>query len=315
MSNEFRLYSESQVLKEDEFKDITTPIDYLAKMQHYGIPTRLIDLTVDPLIALFFSVQNIDVESDSLVYVFIKKGLSKDSKHVRLLSLLPKLENYDIPFVQKQYFAIYNETISQEEIIDYSTKPAFIKYEEKISYQNNRIRNQKGTFVICNNTLNNGLIEHQIEPLIDTPTVTIRIPHEYKNLIKQELDEKYSINDTYIYPELPSVATYLIEKYKDSNFSYENKYTIVNIEDISKLTAKRISVVVVLEKRLNIQQIKDIGRKVINKYVKEIYLYMLLCSPLQLIYELYLCGKIVFDSIKKLLTHLRSSPRYSAIIC
>lgn len=268
ISNEFRLYSESQALKQDEFKDITTPIDYLAKMQHYGIPTRLIDFTVDPLVALFFSVQNIDVKSDSIVYVFIRKGLSKESKHVRLLSLLAKLINYDIPFVQKQYFAIYNEIISHEEIIDYSSKPAFIGYEEEINYQNNRIRNQKGTFVICCNTLNNGLIQHHIEPLNDIPTVTIRIPHEYKKLIKQELDEKYSINDTYIYPELPSVATYLIEKYKDNNFSYENEYTIVNSEDVSVLTAKRISIVVVLEKSLHIQHIKDIGRRVIDKYAK-----------------------------------------------
>lgn len=55
--NESSIYTEAIKMRTMEFDGLTSPIECLSKMQHYGIPTRLVDLTIDPLIALFFAVQ------------------------------------------------------------------------------------------------------------------------------------------------------------------------------------------------------------------------------------------------------------------
>lgn len=48
------------------------PINMLAKMQHYGIPTRLLDITENALVALYFACKEY-FEHDGKVFCFVKK--------------------------------------------------------------------------------------------------------------------------------------------------------------------------------------------------------------------------------------------------
>ena len=45
-------------------------LEWLALAQHYGLPTRLLDWTTNPLIALFFANENYDREVDSAVWCY-----------------------------------------------------------------------------------------------------------------------------------------------------------------------------------------------------------------------------------------------------
>lgn len=53
------------------FKNDLSPLALLAKMQHYGFPTRLLDITENPLVALYFACSENDenVNEDGIVYI------------------------------------------------------------------------------------------------------------------------------------------------------------------------------------------------------------------------------------------------------
>ncbi|MGA3699379.1 FRG domain-containing protein [Enterobacteriaceae bacterium TYF_5] len=55
--NESIIYREFSLENSNEFSDIKSCFDNLVKMQHYSLPTRLLDLTTNPLIALYFACE------------------------------------------------------------------------------------------------------------------------------------------------------------------------------------------------------------------------------------------------------------------
>lgn len=267
LCNESSIINEAIRMKADEFSQLHHPLQKLSKLQHYGIPTRLIDVTVDPLIALYFAVENVDDLSNGKVLLYLNNGCDFESDQAKLLSLIATLKDRDIDKVLIEYKSVFNNEITSDIAFAYINKPIFIRYSEELKVLNPRLYNQKGTFLICGNDVVNRTIMNNLKSLDSlTPNMTIRIPYEYKRFIKDELDKKYGINNVVIYPELPSVADYIKQKYKKENFTADGKYSIVQTKNISHGLARRISVVVVLNAHLRIDQIRSIGIDVINIY-------------------------------------------------
>lgn len=126
----------------DTFREDMKPVELLAILQHYGIPTRLLDVTENALVALYFACCS-HPETDGEVFVFLSKNDHVDNAPVisaiadtyRLTRGAPySLEHFykaasnQLYFVEHRHiFEICGEKINCAEwIADCCEKPLFV---------------------------------------------------------------------------------------------------------------------------------------------------------------------------------------------
>lgn len=90
IKNEDRMFYELISRLPDEFRGCQNTFEYLVKMQHYGYPTRLLDITSNPLVALYFACAKDDGDDGSLITFNIKRNdiRNYESDTVALISNL-----------------------------------------------------------------------------------------------------------------------------------------------------------------------------------------------------------------------------------
>lgn len=57
VEKEHLLFHDMVAHEPQSFSECKSTLDYLVQMQHYGLPTRLLDMTTNPLVALYFACQ------------------------------------------------------------------------------------------------------------------------------------------------------------------------------------------------------------------------------------------------------------------
>lgn len=89
-SNEDKIIREMLIRCPREFSSMNSSFEKLVKMQHYNLPTRLLDLTENPLVALYFACTGDDEEGQDGEIIFFKIPKSKikyfDSDTVSVVS-------------------------------------------------------------------------------------------------------------------------------------------------------------------------------------------------------------------------------------
>jgi hypothetical protein len=96
LKNEHKFFRELELRYPNIFDNAKSTIDKLAIMQHYGLPTRLLDFTTNPLLALFMAIDKADISQicPTIKIVFVKKKKIKyyDSDTVSVFSNFAKMD-------------------------------------------------------------------------------------------------------------------------------------------------------------------------------------------------------------------------------
>ena len=236
--NERGLYLDLLSSCPQEFMSLRSHIDILAEMQHYGLPTRLLDVTSNALTAMYFACEDEGITSKTgeVIMLEIESERSKYYQDLEtvMLSSLPLLDHSE-----KQYLYDY----ARNNIKTTAGDKAFEKLKAEVrterSYSsmrehltdilefylvspqklNRRIMNQDGAFILC------GLLDeiYSSNPFDGTNEKkyifleNLRVKEKGKKAVlivrnKEYIMKQlkiYGINRTRIYPEIDQVAGYI----------------------------------------------------------------------------------------------------------
>lgn len=225
-----------------EFRELNSMFDIMTKYQHYGMCTRLLDLTTNPLVALYFACKKHGVEKYATedgevekepygVIYYTDKYYPSQSTDLEI-QIVSALASYDLE-KENTLFEVL-ERLYHDRIIGEETKDNWlVNYREFVeiiqnnymvmpTYTNERLRKQSGVFLLTSlfsfnkdNEVKKSVISKAKSKLKEEfNDVCFYISGENKETILKELD-LYNINEATLFPELEHQLSYI--KYANRN--------------------------------------------------------------------------------------------------
>lgn len=238
--NEPFVFRECERRMPQDFSNCKTTFEKLVLMQHYGIPTRLLDVSMDSLVALFFSLylapksKSVDF-NDSVVLVYEVPKKSILNWHSDKVSIISNIAVYDYDDLNIKTLPnsaadpdreIFNNNESVKHLLHEikSEKPHFkdwIKKEDLESIycvhpllNNSRIKAQQGAFLIFGiNGDRKHLVTLDSNKGPDIRMTKIFIPQLAKKRIREELKLLGKTVDN-VYPDWSGVSDYFERFYE-----------------------------------------------------------------------------------------------------
>lgn len=230
LSVEHELMTEPLRIIPREFRSLGDTFEIMEKYQHYGLSTRLLDLTSNPLVALYFACESCDKEEEyqmegfetekrypnGIVYLKqVDSALKYDDWVVKAISYISRIDYNGEVTLRKLIDSLEIEGVISEEFKNEGQLEKIISilqdaYVVLPAINNERLSRQSGAFLlpakfnIKSNglDLNNAIIEkaecdlrEEFDPFV------FYVEHDNKEKIRKELD-KYNVNESSLFPEL-----------------------------------------------------------------------------------------------------------------
>jgi len=216
LEKEHKLIQDLLLNSPDEFSSIPNKLERLIKMQHYGLPTRLLDVTLNPLVALFFAC-NENPDKDGEIFIFYDYIQHSSDVITRCIVELTEYTGAS----ERQMIGFLSERGFNNPELGKITTTSHVLIEAPKN--NERIKRQQGAFLIvgfCGKEGNNPYQkEHfDLKPLLiksagDEVERSLIIPQKHKKQLLVEL-EAIGINHAFLFPELEHQTSYLKRKHE-----------------------------------------------------------------------------------------------------
>lgn len=228
IKNESTMFHELMLRCPNDFDISGSTFNSLVKMQHYSLPTRLLDITANPLIALYFACEDEKPHDAEVIAFRVPKNEIRyhDSDTVSVISNISRMPS--------------TFSAKKDKIIEtFNNNPEIIRLVREIQrekpYFENRVESEHLNSVVC------------VKPVLDNPRIIkqdgafflfgmnaskvnpAEVPSRYlasldnlriiirgsdKRKILQQL-ELLGITKQSIYPEIEHVAGYIKNSYMD----------------------------------------------------------------------------------------------------
>ena len=207
--SEYKMLQQANNLLWAELADCKTELEKMIRLQHYGLKTRLLDVTYNPLIALYFACQeSIEKEKDGIVFC----GYKYESSMKEPMAIADYVFNHDAITIDESELDIvcarYKVNKHSLENIHLFNPP----------FNNQRVLAQNGAFIISpllktnEEPPFNSAKHKEVKNKMETAFAKNIVVAEYsKNYILEELDS-LGFNRYTIFRDIANTLKYINEK-------------------------------------------------------------------------------------------------------
>lgn len=277
-----------------EFISINNDFEIMTKYQHYGMCTRLLDLTTNPLVALYFACEEYgDVcykkieneedtkiqEANGVIFFDKKYSVSTNEISIKVISSLSQIDlSNDNTLESILRKLTERQAISKELEEKWKSKEHYEEFIDIIQnnyivippYNNERLSRQCGMFLLagCFNfvyteSISKSSIEKGYKDLRDEfDKKFFYISGEKKKEILEELDT-YNINEATLFPELEHQLSYIKNK-KNAKTKASSEFIKFDSNDINQQIIKtdiEINSSIIKDEGFKDTVIKDLSEK------------------------------------------------------